>query len=1107
MDPADAARTSATGPRPPWFRHTGLILARASTVPPGLELPNTLHLGLDADLGADADETRGAVREWKAWLGRLWKRPEVRAALRVASPVLASKVDAIVAHDDASDQSSDQNDDRFDDRQMRRVVVSVSSYLRRWQRRATPFGLFAGIAPVTVGAAATRSASVRFGDAHRTVARPDATWMDGVITALERHPDLLPQLRVVANDAGYHRGDRFVVPTRPDERTPQAPAALEASVRCTRPVSAALELAHRPVLVADLIRPLQHRFAQAGAAAIGHLLAELIEIGVLISSLRAPMTSADPLDHLIRELDALDLADLPELAGHRRQLATIGEQLRSLTSRKPTDETTDDTGHADNTVTALDAVTAKMRAAHRVPGRVIAVDVALDAEITLPRSVVHEAENAATTLLRLTPYPFGDPIWRDYHARFLDRYGVGVVVGVRDLVADSGLGYPTGFLAAARPRPAYLLTERDTTLLTLIQQAALDGRSEIALTEQTIRDLRVGDHDKLVPPRRVELICQVHASSLDAVTRGRFQLWIVGAPMHTNSAAARFAHLLTEHDRHQFVASYLNDPAGKDTARDSLPTQLSFAPRRLGNENITRAPQLLPYVMHLGEHAAYDRDVSPATGSQAETRIGIDDVGVTADARHLLLVRLSTGQEIQPHIPHALEATTQTPPLARFLAEAASARCGAFGPPGFGAAHDLPFLPRLRHGRIVLAAARWLLTTSDLPPSAEHSLTTWDHALDDWRDRWHVPTTVLLCESDRRLPLDLTDHRDRALLRARLHRNRSGRIELRETGASDSHGWAGRPCELVIPLTATHQDATLRASTPRASTPLRVVARSDAALPGRSPVLRAHVHGHPQRFDDALHDLHAFLADLQSPLRRWWFWRHHDRSRPDGDQHLALCLRLHTAADYPIVAAQLADWAARLRAVDLLADLTLATHHAAAIADPIDEALEEIRARDSAAALAQLTSAHRTGLANQAIAAVSLTDLAAALVATPDEGLQLLVDTLPREHGRLDVQLSATSLAMVTAAGRPHPPTDAIARAWDHRRTALAAYRDQLLSPSRSASTSTGLSADIRPALPALLHEHHLRAVSVDPGVEKVTFRLARAVAQRRLALGRRNAP
>jgi hypothetical protein len=234
---------------------------------------------------------------------------------------------------------------------------------------------------------------------------------------------------------------------------------------------------------------------------------------------------------------------------------------------------------------------------------VLAVDVAFARNLTVPEAVLHEAEAAATALLRLTPFPFGDPVWKDFHMRFLDRYGCGAVVGVRDVVADSGLGYPAGFLGAPRPRAAHLLTERDVTLLALIQQAAVEGRTEITLTEQIIGDLRVGDHTKMVTPTRVELAFQVHTSSLDALERGQFQLWLTGAPMHANSMVGRFAHLLPDEDQQRLAATYT------PTRERTIAAQLSFPPRREQNENITRVPRLLPHVIPLAEYRADDETV------------------------------------------------------------------------------------------------------------------------------------------------------------------------------------------------------------------------------------------------------------------------------------------------------------------------------------------------------------------------------------------------------------------------------------------------------------------------------------------------------------------
>lgn len=131
------------------YRNTGVVLARASTDPGGLELPE--HLDLDDD---------AAAAPGRAWLARLWRRDEVRAALRVASPALSQQIDAVLGGG------------CVDARQMRRVLVSASSYLLRWQRRATPFGLFAGVTAASVGDRPT----TRFGHGHRVRARTRGGW-------------------------------------------------------------------------------------------------------------------------------------------------------------------------------------------------------------------------------------------------------------------------------------------------------------------------------------------------------------------------------------------------------------------------------------------------------------------------------------------------------------------------------------------------------------------------------------------------------------------------------------------------------------------------------------------------------------------------------------------------------------------------------------------------------------------------------------------------------------------------------------------------------------------------------------------------------------------
>ena len=62
----------------------------------------------------------------------------------------------------------------------------------------------------------------------------------------------------------------------------------------------------------------------------------------------------------------------------------------------------------------------------------LAVDLRLDASVTLPDQVAREVERAALALTRLTADPYGTTAWRAYYQRFYERYGIGSLVPVRE---------------------------------------------------------------------------------------------------------------------------------------------------------------------------------------------------------------------------------------------------------------------------------------------------------------------------------------------------------------------------------------------------------------------------------------------------------------------------------------------------------------------------------------------------------------------------------------------------------------------------------------------------------------------------------------------------
>ncbi len=1013
------------------YVHAGMAVLRASTEPGGLDLSDAPEL---------FDEN--PVQNGMAWLSRQWQSRQVREAIAYASPALHHQLDEMLA--------AGSNDART----VRRVVIALASYLLRWQQRPTPFGLFAGIGLARVGT----TTKVRWGLDHHVAVRADAAWLGDVLTRLHQCLPLLERLSVVVNDAAYVRGDRLVAPGPAPDGTGQEMAPVEVSVRYSRPVRAAAEAARTPVRFGVLRELLMTQFSAATAQQIEGMLAGLLDQKILISSLCAPMTCSDALGYVCAELEAVAAETIPEIASTSRELSAVHHQLLAQ----------------DRSVVSDRATTRRMQALSSVTDMPVIADTILDCDIEIPEQVVHEARDAVHVLHRLSPYPLGYPAWRDYHSRFRARYGTGALVPVLDLVADSGLGLPADYLGSSRGRVPSQLTERDEKLLALIQRATLNGDNEIVLTDHVIEDLAASDPADLHLPTRVEMAVEVRAQSAEALSRGRFTLAVTGTPRPGSSMAGRHAHLLPAEGRDAIAASFA--AAGPR----AIAAQLSFTPRKRRNENLVRSEQLVPHVIPVAEHR-----------ESGEHLITLADLAVTADDCRFYVVQISTGRRVEPRVVHALEASSQTPPLARFLADITTARASVYKAFHFGAAARLPYLPRIRYRRTILAPARWLLAAGDLPGRSA-TFAEWEVGLAAWRQQWRIPDWVAMVELDRRQPVNLSHRLHRLLLRTRL--DRGDRLELREASGPEDNAWLGQRHEVLIPL---FLDPPSDGREPtQVAGQQQVVTANAGHLPGDSPILCAQLYGHPGRFNEILTERLARLLGAFGDEDRpgWWFRRHRQMSQPDADQYLVLYLRLPDSSTYSPAAERLSEWANALRGEHLLSHFALVTYEPQAGRFGEGAALDrayDIFTADSAAALAQIDLTVRAGAHAQAVAAASFVDLVVNFAGSVQAGSDWLIHQLRREQGPLDPMLRKQSLALVDPDGtltslRSLPGGDNVVAAWHNRAVALGDYREALAERR-----------DPLTVLPSLLHLHHIRSVGVDPMHERVTSRLARASALR----------
>lgn len=1018
----------------PQYRWPEVVLLRAGTDPGGLELPHDLDLTTD-------DVADDGVR----WLSQLWQREEVRAAVHGASPSLTQAIEQLT--------TAEQPDHTA----VRRAVASVASYLLRWRGRCTPFGRFAGVAIAHIG----REPKIRWGSDHRVTSRMDAGLLASVIAHLQAVPELRDQLHVVINNTATLRGGRLVAPGVPSAGDTTSLASLEVSVPATPPVLALLEIAARPVRYSELRTLLSRRFPVDDQQRIDMVLEPLLDQRLLISGLWAPSTCQDTLSHLCEELVAAGANTIPEIADLVRELQATRE---ALSDTQAIGELPRELGH-------------RLCAFSLAARQPFASDTVLDCDVQIPKQLAQEASDAAQLLLRLSPHAVGDPIWRDYHARFRARYGVDALVPVLELVADSGLGYPVGYLGSARSRAQSTVQERDRVLASLIQRATMDGAEEIVLTEELVDALANGELRDMQLPARIEVAVEVQSASIEDLKYGRFMLAVTGAPRPGSSMIGRFVDLLPADDRAALAENFAV------TNEDAVAVQLSFPPRQARNENITRTGRLLPHVLPLSEHHGRDPHL-----------VALADVAVTTIGPRFEVIEISTGRRIEPRVLHALQSTTQMPALARLLSELPTARCTRYGAFSLGLSEALPYVPSFRYRRTVLSPAQWRLERARMPKRHAPN-RDWAAALTEWRRGWRVPRYVALLDHDRRQPLDLDHPLHRQLLRDRL--DRIPAVRLQKTAEPAQLGWIGRSHELVFPLLLDNPDSAAQDAV-TAPAPSCLAMPSDTDFPGASQVVCARLYGHPDRFDTILTEhlpvvLNSLAAQGKAPL--WWFRRHRDFHRPDTDQYIALYLRMAEPNDYAAATAVLGQWAQRLRLDRLLADLTLSTHEPHTQRWGTGTALDAARAvfaADSAAAIAQISLSLREGVDATALSAASLVDLADSVAASHGAGTAWLRDELTHERGRLVFELRDLAWQLHSAAQSGLAPIAAgspVHRAWRARATTAAAFREAFPHhriPNR--------------VLHDLAHLHHIRAIGVDPDREQVARRLARACALRHAA-------
>ncbi|MFJ9885514.1 lantibiotic dehydratase [Streptomyces sp. NPDC091287] len=979
----------------------------------------------------------------RAEIGRLAADPAFLTAVRLASPSLADEVEKV------------RSGVPLKRKRLTRALVSLTKYRLRTTYRPTPFGLFAGVALAATGPAPVRPG----GGGHRTLSRPDAAWLSGVLTdQVVTTPGLCERAALTANPLRTVRDGRVVLV---DHHDPTGNQQLAHSVRLTAVVAYVLERAADPVAWPELVQALAERFPQAPAATIERTVRQLVGSGFLVSDLVPPPDHTAPLDHVLERL-----VDTGHPVTHA--LAGVRAGLTALDAAPPADRGRE-----------LAEVTARMREL-RGADDVIQTDLGLDTRLVLPVEVTREAARAASALWRTTVARPGMPHLRAYHLAFLERYGTGRAVPLLELLDDArGLGLPEtyrgpgGAGGASSPEPSAAERRRDQRLGELMLGASgQTGVGEIVLDEKTLDALAATEAGPAAsggadpsgtvrPPRRVpgslELGVEIVAEGWDELCAGEFRLVLGANPGSPRAGAtfSRFAPALGGESGPLASVVARAEESAAAAVPGEITAAVAYRPRVARSANVATVPQWLPYRIPLGVPRAARDDV---------TDLRPEELAVHADLDGLRVVHTPTGRPVRP-VSHSMlnPASGHLPYVARFLLDLGYEGQDWCTPWNWGSWTSAPALPRVRLGRTVLAPARWLPDTALLERAAETDGADvgWHEAVAAWRRRLRVPRYTLLTRVDNRVTVDLDDPRHLLVLHDEVKRPQ--RLVITEwyggpagarwfTAADGPHA-----AELVVPLFARHPRPA-PAVAPKPAAPVDAQERVRwAAMPGGEwlyaklyvpDALQHHVLArHLGRLVDS-------AAVRAAGVDSWFFLRY-----ADPDPHLRVRFHGKPEGLWPVLLPAVREWGEELRDAGLTDRLVLDTYEPEVERYGGPAALhhaERVFRADSAVVLARL--APRTDPEPEPVtqAALGILDLLTGL-GTPEEALAWLGD--PGFLVRRSEVARATKEAIAerlggSLAGGSEPP--GLAAALAARGAALAGLREVLTAEAADPAGTSG---------------------------------------------------
>jgi len=681
-----------------------------------LSAARTLEEGGDVESAVRRD-----VALLRERLRTLVKRPEIRAALYIASPHLSARLDPWLDGDDSEEAC--------------RVEPAVVRYFVRMAGRATPFGLFAG---TSVGGVGPRlSLGVPPAAAHVRHTRLDAEYVFNLAERVSEMPALRNAVRFQPTAAAYDVAGclRYYEPyrSRQDRRFRLVDVEPSAYLRV------ALDRAREGggATMREIAVSICSSFGDVALADAVTYVEALIDAKLLWDTSPPAVTSVDPALDLVETLSA-SAAGAPLAVAVRAVLSDI-EATNALQPHEQLPR-------YERIVSRLSSLCTEVDSA-----RVLRVDLwKPGAATTISHAVVNDVRRHLELLARISSPPRSAAM-RTFVREFERRYHGSEVPLLQALDEESGIGFDAdgGSTADAsslldeipfRPlsdrtvdwsRRTSWLFERLTDVLHL-------RAKELVVSSADVEALSTEPSAQL--PAGFSVLATIAAASADAANRGDYRIHLRKA-FGPSSAKLLGRFCGGDSELHAQVRAALKREEAADP--DAIHAEVVHLPHPHAANTICR-PVLRDYEIPLFSRS----------GAPEDRHIALSDLFVSVDCGMVVLRSARHQRRVVPHLTCAHAFRKSSVGLYRFLAgleEQSSWSELAFT---WGPFASAPYLPRVVHDRCVLALEQWTIPGEVLRGVHALPAPLAFRALQDLRARLELPRFVVAADGDNALPVD-----------------------------------------------------------------------------------------------------------------------------------------------------------------------------------------------------------------------------------------------------------------------------------------------------------------------------------------------------------------